>query len=644
MAEQDKPYVADLPTLEIEGYPDLRISAPGNGGGSRGGWGLTTGSRRGEGGSGRFTGPAIPGFKGVIIEEHVAQNENVDNQYAPRYSNLDETIQAQISDVRTRASSAATTSTQRVEAEYAGVIDFIAQMNHEYHQQSTLANAFWGTSPLYKPSFFLAHSAQEAVKRGQFDNFFQDYIKAYSAVHEARIIDRVLEASAAQLSVLANSLEPLEETASLGHANSIEVLEKRAERIRAEQQTHFHLLPIALQDEVIRRSPGAQELSSVDALKHYRSVLQTLIDHENASSPPYTYSNPKITSPLTRTDVEALSSLVEGQQSGIIGPRWKEYHLALLHRENARHLQSTLTAFTGLQHRAEQLNQQLAYLNSVETTRLLQEQQRRESERRAETQRRALVTYASSAGATALPFIAPMGSGSFSLSPAAYSSLQSAIRLAIPALRIAALASGPALLATIVVATIVINWPEGEVERQTAVSIPLADLSPPDGLDLAGAASSGDSVPLPYIPTILHDNQDTRLLITDTSASQTLGRTKVVTAAFDPQRQVYSVALESPQRILTWTPASAPRHRIPHKYHSPGTSFRGLDLRGCQPDSRSGSSRKLPGIRLERSGQNHHHLPGGLRNGADTGDVQGSAYGAWNSNRRRPAYRGCMAW
>lgn len=29
-------------------------------------------------------------------------------------------------------------------------------------------------------------------------------------------------------------------------------------------------------------------------------------------------------------------------------------------------------------------------------------------------------------------------------------------------------------------------------------------------------------------------------------------------AAFDAERQVYSLALDNPQRILTWTPASAP--------------------------------------------------------------------------------------
>jgi|GEM_PF-3737334 len=57
----------ELPPLVIEGNPDLRIGFSGGGG-----WGLSNGPRRGEGETGRYNGPGIPGFNTVIIEKHVA--------------------------------------------------------------------------------------------------------------------------------------------------------------------------------------------------------------------------------------------------------------------------------------------------------------------------------------------------------------------------------------------------------------------------------------------------------------------------------------------------------------------------------------------------------------------------------------------
>lgn len=318
------------------------------------------------------------------------------------------------------------------------------------------------------------------------------------------------------------------------------------------------MLPSALRAEIVQRSGEVQGLSSTEALSRYQDTLRVMLNNIALSVRSYVTANPKITVPLTRTELEALRSLIEGQQSGIIGPRWSDYHQNTLLNEYARHLQHTLTAFSALQSRAQKLNQQLHQANQEEIARRAAEQQAQAAALREIAQQRARITYASASGASALPFIAPLGGSSFTITPAAYGALQSAIRLAIPALRVAALASGPALLATIVVGAVAILWPKDEEQQRTAISIPLADLSPPHDLDLANAAASGSSVALPYSPFALTEESQTTLFITDTTHTGALGRVPVIAARYDAQQQVYSVVLENPQRILTWTPATAP--------------------------------------------------------------------------------------
>jgi hypothetical protein len=103
----------------------------------------------------------------------------------------------------------------------------------------------------------------------------------------------------------------------------------------------------------------------------------------------------------------------------------------------------------------------------------------------------------------------------------------------------------------------VILWPKDD-EQQTALSIPLADLSPPDDLDLTAPTAD-----LPYVPVALDDDEQSTLLIAAAPDGSAIARVPVVAAQFDAQQQVYSVALENPQRILTWTPAKAPGSESP---------------------------------------------------------------------------------
>lgn len=547
----------------IHGDPDLRIVlSPGKGDGTPGwgGWGLTEGPKLTAGRPGRLPAGMKSEFVNAMTDRHLVSRDDIDRFYAGQSSTLDAVIEAQINSVKNNAASTAAAGLPQSKARYTGVLEFIRQKTNEHERQVTQANAFWGSSPLYKPSFYMVRSAHEAWKAGRFQNIFAEFEQAYRAAHESIVIDRTLTAATAQLDALSNSIEQHENFLTLTPEAKNLALAHKIQRIRAEQLIQFQLLPSTLKGEIEHWAGDVRGLSSVEALQRYRKVLHDLMVNKASSAPPYAITNPHVKPPLTRTQLDALQYIVEEQQTGTISARWHDYHLSVLLSEYARHLANAHSTFLALENRATLFNHQLNLLNAEAAAHRLAEQQLQEQEQRlrAAAQARAAVTYAAGINASSLPFISPLGGGSFSINPSTYVALQTAVRLAIPALRLAALISGPALLATIAVGVIALLWPKEQEEPQTAISIPLADLSPPDNLDLAAAAISGASVDLPFTPFALSEKSRTSLIIAATPASHALGRIPVVAAQYDSQYGVYSVALENPQRVLTWTPVTAP--------------------------------------------------------------------------------------
>ncbi|RYD94434.1 MAG: pyocin, partial [Sphingobacteriales bacterium] len=149
------------------------------------------------------------------------------------------------------------------------------------------------------------------------------------------------------------------------------------------------------------------------------------------------------------------------------------------------------------------------------------------------------------------PLILPIGKATFAISASAYTTLQAATTAAVTQLANASLALSTPLL----VGALSLLWPSslGNSERRYLISIPVADLTPPGGPDLTAMATSAATVDLPYVLSGSENSDQLRLFV------EPGGRPVPVRAAtFDTERQVYSLALDNPQRILTWTPASAP--------------------------------------------------------------------------------------
>ncbi|WP_459207909.1 S-type pyocin domain-containing protein [Pseudomonas sp. MLB6B] len=81
----------------------------------------------------------------------------------------------------------------------------------------------------------------------------------------------------------------------------------------------------------------------------------------------------------------------------------------------------------------------------------------------------------------------------------------------------------------------------------------MSNLIPADRSDLVQQIQPSTSINLPYWMAGIENEEDLDLYVVPGS-----GPIAIREAAFDSERQLYSLALEKPQRILTWTPATAP--------------------------------------------------------------------------------------
>ncbi|WP_317847972.1 S-type pyocin domain-containing protein [Pseudomonas sp. HTZ2] len=569
--------------LYINAYRDKPFTGGiGGGGNGSGGWGLNEGPRRGEGqGSQRPRHDIIPGWNTILFDELKGINADINKKMAPRYKALSKTIEIEINEAKIRHISKGATPYIKAKAEQRGLFELIHSKRSEYTTHLERELSFWGSNIFYKPPIYFISKGTKLLKKNKLDAAFLGYETSLQSAHERKIIDRIFEAIRPHLHATAKALETTENLAQLDYALTIKTLDEKADAIRIEQIFYFQALPGFLQNDLLRASPKASQQNSVQTFAYYEQALRTLAANRAKAITPYLKANPNIKAPLTSAELEALDSLIQHQQLKGVGPRWLDYHKSLLNKESARILNDTLTAFSGLNARAKRVEQQRTAANAQEAARKKAEAERKakelaqqkadaarkaeelarqkteaerrakEAQQRAEAERQKISFIALEGASVSLPLALPIGAATFAIPQTAYIALQNAIQEAVTGLaRIAAPVVG-----NILVGTLFLAWPStlGNSERRYLVSVPLTDLSTPDRPDLAALALKSESIDLPYLIASSGSGAELDLYLTPG------GRAVPVRAAtFDSQRQVYSLALDNPQRILTWTPANAP--------------------------------------------------------------------------------------
>lgn len=533
--------------------PDrLPLTSTGGGGGGPGygGWGLSTGVPRGTSAPPTFV--RDPGWRSVFGEEKAGQDSTFDAAYAPNRQQLPAKIEEERSSIKNQANRDSSTSSHAVQLQQQLTTRQLIQKRDEYLKTFSVATGFYGAIPFYKrydsftsrlndPGAFELTNLGEAWGRRVWVTY-SDSVDAAHQLHSQAVRYQAMSNDLPELARRVDEAEPQSSSSEL-----IAAIERRITQIHIELQICLNCLPNFVQHELIEGTPPQDSDSLTQILSSYSKAARGLIASKQAATPSFASSNPNIVGPLSKPQVEALQHLADDQRTGRAGPLWKEYHQALSLTESVRFLELYAKATESLAQRAaevETLQTRLTALNTAaeEAERLAAEAeyQRREALRQS-------ITYTNQSRlAASAPVITPVGAATFAIAEAAYKALTTSIAQALS--RVAILAQ------PLAVGTLAMAWPSslGNSDRRYLISTPLATLTPP-GVDLASLALSSSSIDLPYFLAGVETENELGLYVVPGGKP-----VQVLAATFDTERQVYSLALDNPQRILTWTPVSAP--------------------------------------------------------------------------------------
>ncbi|MEA5672140.1 S-type pyocin domain-containing protein [Pseudomonas sp. MH2] len=517
----------------------------GGGGPGYGGWGLSDAPPRGTGAIKNHIRHELA-WRRIFGEEQANSLAHYANEFSPLIQQLPARIEAQRTEIAQQAAATADDS-KSVLTRHQNLTTSIVQENRaRYLQKLPKALGFFGAMPLYKrndsfmsrlndPGVFEITGTAEAWG----NLLWETYNSALESAYELHLEAEIINALASDLPALALALDQAEEPVT--STARTDVISRRAAQIKAEQKICFDCLPNFLQHELVAATPEDSGVSVSQTLSTHASIALQIVATRQANSSGFTQTNPEINSPLSKPQLEALQHLVGEQATGRAGPLWLDYHKALANSESIRYLQAFATAYANLVQRAQVVEQlqadQAAHDEAQKAERLKQEQERQR------------ISYTATIGASiAIPSITPIGNSSFALAEAGYLAMQLAIRAAI---------AGPTALAApaVVVGLVTLLWPStlANSERRYLVSVPLADLTPTEGPDLVAMAAGAQALDLPYILSGIELQDELTLYVAPGGKP-----VPVKAATFDPARGTYSLALDEPHRILTWTPSEAP--------------------------------------------------------------------------------------
>lgn len=553
MARDNTYYLDEALYISAQAPTGIELSFIGGGGPGSGGWGLSDGYPRGTSPTKNDIARVIS-TRRVLTEEFQIIEKDYSDKYAHETNQLPETINALKAQIKAEASSTNGAASPFV-TEQQILSSRISQIRDGYLQILPDANNYFGVPAFYKrgdsmmsrfldPGFFAATTGQELGVE-----WATRLQKSWEGTYRLHLEAQKHQALADELRALASQVD--QEELSQQPLDLLQVIARRTAQIHTERQIHFDCLPNVLQHE-LGQTVIDDTLTLVQTFSTYLATAAALVQAKQSQIPPYQDQNPRINSPLSKPQLEGLLHLVDEQRLRRAGPRWQEYHLALALTESIRFLGVYAGATQNLMQRAaevENLQAQLAAQEEAARQQAEAERLAAEAERQRQEALRRSVSYINEARlAVSTPAVIPIGATTFAVAEAAYSALAESIAAALTRLVATTVPS-------VAVGTLAMAWPStlGNSERQYLISTPLDSLSPAGGPDLAALAASSTSIDLPYLLAGVENENELDLYVVPS------GKPVAVRAAtFDSERQVYSLALDNPQRILTWTPASAP--------------------------------------------------------------------------------------
>lgn len=350
---------------------------PGGGGGyinSSGGWGLQEGPRRGEGGGSTHHEIGGPNVMAEFMNEQIANQKEIDATYTVRFKTLTADIERELEQKKLAAKAGQNLDqAQAAAAEQKAAVELIAAKKVLYINVGPQMFGMHGQSPYFLMEVLPPQMMHEFLNSGNFTpdglvKLWALYDDVYKAALEAKSLSLAISVIAGKLAGLAQQRDQLDAQA----VPSVQQQDQRLDLIAQERDIHFQQLPEFLQIEVIKSAGVVAYMSTVQALNHYKMLMQQLATANLAAvgpivAPPrysrggitvkFSANNPKINAPLSKPELEALKELVFLQNNTELGRKWVSYHDALLKQESARQLNETAAAFGSLADRAADADQ-----------------------------------------------------------------------------------------------------------------------------------------------------------------------------------------------------------------------------------------------------------------------------------------------
>lgn len=549
-----------------------------------GSWGLDESPHRGTGNGPSKLSPLTPFIWDDLMGIQADSMAQLEIEYREIFNSLSQTVSSDIEQARRVAIGDRNLSpVEAAEIDYETTIHAFHAKAAEYQAQTEAAYSLYGNNPFFLMKELTFSKIQESLALNP-----PNILIAYQAADRAYRAALELKRLSMEMNVLANKLPDLSWEKSHARSTAPTSLNKQgslaAERlsvINMEADIRFELLPSFLVNKISAISGSTTWSSHSQALTQFKVATDHILNDEQLAIRPYAFANPRIHSPLSKPELEALYNLVDLQANTSLGKRWQDYHVSLLHSETVRYLYETTNAFSGLISRAQEaehlelqlriaaeqeirrLQEQARIAAEAEVSRVAAEQARIAAEaeaRRVATEAiRTANTFRASGSASAGPVLMT-SAGTVAVIEAASGALQAAIRSAISSLSGLAASVGPGIFVGVSALVYSSKLANGELPERYAFSIPLSDLSQDLGQSPNTIATDSGTVDLPYrVSSKTTANGQSELFVVKTDGQFVSPKVSVVAATFNPDQNVYTATTaDVPPRTLTWTPIVDP--------------------------------------------------------------------------------------
>ncbi|MPQ86267.1 S-type Pyocin [Pseudomonas sp. MAFF 730085] len=546
------------PTIITAGRRNTYWGGEGGGySGSGDGWGLQEGPRRGEGDPTRFKQFDFPSTTADFIGEQKYNQSLIDAAYSKRFATLNIQTERELEEQQ-HAGKAEQPLTERESAvlDQKIALTFIHAKKTTYNDTAPVMYGLYDQNPFYLMENLTTTKLRETLAGAdpitKLADTYTLYDAVWTAAQELKALSLSIEIVAEKLSMLAETRKQLEASITETDPAWSNLQNEYLKTLAVELDIYVQLLPEFLQVELASLADSIVGLPPDQTLMLYKNTLDKMIEDTMAAirpvDPPlarnrngliiyYPATNPLVTPPLSKPELEGLKQLIYLQQNTALGVRWLSHHDFVLKSESVRYLINASNALGDLTERAQEIAAALARIDSG----------REEN------------TFRTSVSTAATQAVVMTSVGTIATTEGITVTLQAAIRAAVVALAEFAASSASGLFIGVSALIYSPKLANGELPERYALGIPVSNFVTDLNESTITAAVKGTVDLAVRMSSKTAADGRSEVFVVHTDGISVPSKVRVVAATYDSAQKKYTVTTNDvPPRTLTWTPIVDP--------------------------------------------------------------------------------------